>query len=188
MCFCHHVLSLGWLEGLVHNCTILLKTRATSKQLRTELRFFFKPSKKYCPPRLLLRHPLEFQGDVFFFNHSTPRKTKYQHTSRIWAPVRETGVVIARILPYARQPTDTPTRTRDFLVHNWHVLIETRLVISRLLCPFSTRKSTSKGGTDYLLHLRNPTKHSFKCLFKDTLLWCGIKSTNLRNPKDPRRF
>ncbi len=40
-------------------------------------------------------------------------KTPYYVT----APVRETGDVIARTPLYARLPTDAPTRTRIFLVH-----------------------------------------------------------------------
>ncbi len=88
--------------------------------------------------------------------------------------------------------------TRDFLqthlqenqkvcsVHKWRVSEEIHLVKSRLLHPFSTMKSTSKSGTrkDYLSCLRSPTKSSFKCLFKDTPLWCGTMITNLSNPED----
>ncbi len=97
--------------------------------------FFFKPSKKYCPPRLPSRHPLEFQGDVFFFNHSAPGKTKYQHTYE--DPVStvpeqssmfflqesnevdslltsRTSYVIVRAPPYVQLPTDVATRTRFF--------------------------------------------------------------------------
>jgi hypothetical protein len=38
-------------------------------------------------------------------------------TPYIAAPVRETGKVIARTPPYAWLPTNAPTRTRFFLVH-----------------------------------------------------------------------
>ncbi len=71
-----------------------------------------------------------------------------------------------------------------FLVHEWCVSYETSLVKLRLLHPFSTSKSKSKSGTrkDYLSRLRSPTKSTFKCLFKDTLLWHVVMSTNLRNP------
>ncbi len=61
-----------------------------------------------------------------------------------------------------------------FLVHEWQVSEETRLVISRLLREISTRGSTSESGTgkDYLLHyLRSPVKSTFKHLYKQTPLW-----------------
>ncbi len=69
-------LSQGWSKSLVHNQSIYPSNG--------ELNYvFFKPSKKYCPPRLPSRRPLEFQGDVFFFNHSALSKNqeiKYQCT------------------------------------------------------------------------------------------------------------
>ncbi len=74
-----------------------------------------------------------------------------------------------------------------FLVHEWRISEETHHVISRLLQAFSMRSSTSKGGTgkDYLLHyLRSPMKSTFKCLFKDTLLWHVVMSKQLRKPKE----
>ncbi len=51
---------------------------------------------------------------------------------------------------------------------------------------FSMRKSTSESGTkkDYFACLRSSAKNTFKCLIKDTLLWCGIMSTNLKNPRE----
>ncbi len=78
-------------------------------------------------------------------------------------------------LPYAWLPTHAPTRARIFLVHEWHISEETHLIILRLLREISTMRSTSKSGTgkDYLLHfLRSPVKSTFKCLWKQTLLWC----------------
>ncbi len=74
-----------------------------------------------------------------------------------------------------------------FLVHKWQVSEETRLVISRLICEISTRESTSKSGTgkDSLLHyLRSPAKSTFKCLCKQTLLWCVTMS---KTPQEPWR-
>ncbi len=73
-----------------------------------------------------------------------------------------------------------------FLIHKWWVSQETHLVILRLLSEISTRRSTSKSGTgkDYLLRLRSSVMSTFKCLIKDSLLWCDVMSTTLNNPKD----
>jgi hypothetical protein len=76
--------------------------------------------------------------------------------------------------PYAWLPTDAPTRARIFLVNEWQVSEETRIVILRLLLEISTRRSTSESGTgkDYLSrYLRSPAKSTFKCLYKQTPLW-----------------
>jgi hypothetical protein len=72
-----------------------------------------------------------------------------------------------------------------FLVHEWCISEETSLVISRLLCANSTRRSMSKSGTrkDYLLRLRSSATNTFKCLIKDSPLWRGIISTNLKKPE-----
>jgi hypothetical protein len=89
--------------------------------------------------------------------------------------------------PYARLPTDAPIRARFFLVHKWHISEETHLVILRLLCEISTRRSMSKSGTgkDYLLHyLRSPTKSTFKYLCKQTPLWPILMS---KMPQEPWR-
>ncbi len=71
------------------------------------------------------------------------------------------------------------------LIHEWGVLSETPLIILRLLCAFSTRRSTSKSGVvkDCLLRLRSSTMSTFKCLINDTLHWCGIMSARFRKPK-----
>jgi hypothetical protein len=77
-------------------------------------------------------------------------------------------------------------KNQEFLlIHKGHVSEENHCIKSRLLRPFSMRKSTSKSGTtqDFLLCLRSPTKSTFKCLFKDTPLWHGIMM-HLRNPKE----
>ncbi len=74
-----------------------------------------------------------------------------------------------------------------FWVHEWRVSEETRLVISRLLRTFSTRRSMSKSGTgnDYLLHyLKSPMKSTFKCLCNQTPLWRLIMSKSLRISED----
>ncbi len=70
-----------------------------------------------------------------------------------------------------------------FLVHEWRVSVENRLIILRLLCAFSTRRSTSKSGTrkDCLLLLRSSATSTFKCLIKDTPRWRVIMSTNLKS-------
>ncbi len=87
---------------------------------------------------------------------------------------------------YAWLPTDTHTRARICFVHKWHVSEETRIAKYRLLRPFSTRKATSKSGIrkDNFTRLRSSAMSTFKCLIKDTLLWRGVMSTNLNNPKD----
>ncbi len=82
-------------------------------------------------------------------------------------------------------PTDAPKRARFFLVHEWLVSEETRLVISRLLRGIPTRRSTSESGTekDYLsCYLRSPVKSTFKHLCKQTLLWLVIMSKTSQKP------
>ncbi len=73
-----------------------------------------------------------------------------------------------------------------FYLHSDGWALQTRLVKLRLLRPFSTRKSTNVSGArkDYLSCLRSPTKSTFKCLFKDILLWHGVMSMHLRNPEE----
>ncbi len=74
-----------------------------------------------------------------------------------------------------------------FLVHKWRVSEETCFVLSRLLHEISMGRSTRKSGTgkDYLSrYLRSPTKSTFKCLFKQTLLWCAVMS---KTPQEPWR-
>ncbi len=74
-----------------------------------------------------------------------------------------------------------------FLVHKRRISEETHLVISRLLCEISTRRSTSNSGTrkDYLsCYLRIPAKSTFKCLSKQTLLWHVVMS---KTPQEPWR-
>ncbi len=73
-----------------------------------------------------------------------------------------------------------------FLVHDWCFSVENHLIILRLLRAFSMRRSTSKSGTikDYLLCLKSSATSTFKCLIKDSQLWCDIMSTTLINHKD----
>ncbi len=69
---------------------------------------------------VLLRVTLASRGNSAFENlqQETHRpKCCLNETSYVAAPVRETGDVIARILPYARLPTYAPTRARIVLVH-----------------------------------------------------------------------
>ncbi len=63
---CHCVLSLDWLEGLLHNCTIT-EDQGDLQAMGNSTTFISRPSKKYCPSRLPSQHPREFQGDVFSF-------------------------------------------------------------------------------------------------------------------------
>jgi hypothetical protein len=103
----------------------------------------------------------------------------------------------------ARTPMDAPTRTSIY--SSWvtcHNLLseETCLVNSKLLRTLSTRKSSNSGTRkdhfmclrspasstrksstrkDHFMHLRSLAKRTFKCL----ILWRGITSTNLKNPK-----
>ncbi len=76
---CHCVLSLGWLEGLLHKCT-MTEDQGDLRAMGNSSMFFSRPSKKYCPTRLPLRHSREFQGDVFFFNYSALCKNQYPCT------------------------------------------------------------------------------------------------------------
>jgi hypothetical protein len=84
-------------EGLLHNCTIPVWS-----------------------PGILLRVTLASRGNSASKNLQReiqwPKCCLYK-TPYVAAPVRETGDVITRTLPYAQLPTDTPTRTRIFLVH-----------------------------------------------------------------------
>jgi hypothetical protein len=79
LCACHCVLSFGWFESLLHNCTIT-EHQGDLQATGNSTTFFSRSSKKYCPTRLLSQHPKECQGDVLFFNHSTLRKNQYQCT------------------------------------------------------------------------------------------------------------
>ncbi len=138
-----------------------------------------------CSPRLL-GWPLHL-GETLPPWKSKEKKCCLFKTPYVAAPMRQIGDVIVWTTPYAQLSMDAPTRKPEFLmVLKGRVSEETCLIISRLPHPFSTRKSTSKSGTqkDYLLCLRSLTESTFKCLFKKTLLWHGIMSRNLRNPKD----
>ncbi len=119
---------------------------------------------------------VEFQGQEVLslqdaLRHSTQESIRWHHCKNYALPATSFGCT------YKNQ--------KLFLVHKWCVSEETCLVISRLLRPFSMKRSTSKSGTrkDYLLRLRSPTESTFKCLFKGTLLWRGAISTNLRKPE-----
>ncbi len=88
-------------------------------------------------------------------------------------------------------PTDAPTTARFFLVHEWRVSEETRLVISRLLREISTWRSTSESGTgkDYLLrNLRSPAKSTFKRLYNQTPLWLVVMRKEPQEPWRTRRL
>ncbi len=108
------------------------------------------------------------------------RRPMSQHPWEYWVTSSQ------NFLPYAWLPTDTPTRARFFLVHEWQVSEETRLVISRLLSEISTRRSMIESSTrkDSLLCLRRSAASTFKCLCKQTPLWRIIKS---KRPQEPWR-
>jgi hypothetical protein len=79
------LLTLCTVSGLAQELSAqlidLLKTRVTYKRRGTQLSFFLS-LEEVLSYGLLLRHPLEFQGDVFF-NHSAHCKiqeNKDQHT------------------------------------------------------------------------------------------------------------
>ncbi len=65
-----------------------------------------------------------------------------------------------------------------FLVLKLHVSEETHLIISRLRCVIFMRGSISKSGAgkDFLSSLRSSAKSIFKCLCKQTSLWCVVMS------------
>ncbi len=98
--------------------------------------------------------------------------------------MRENGDIIRRTLPYLQLPTDTPTRTRFFLVNEWHVFEEKHLINSRLLCTLHTRRSSSKSSTKKgLLNAPEEScKEHFKSFILDTPLWHDAMSANLKEP------
>ncbi len=92
--------------------------------------------------------------------------------------------------PCTRLPTDVPTIARFFFGSQVTRFKETRLVITRLLCEISTRRSTSKSGTgkDYLSrYLRSPVKSTFKHLCKQTPLWLIVMRKEPQEPWRTRR-
>ncbi len=144
----------------------LLKTRATTKRRGTWLSFFSSLARSLSSetPIAAPFRVLRWRCFVQLF-----RSTQDQVPTHLQGPNFNGSWVILHILPsrsyecwlnpyikdfihhhvnsfYTWLPTDVPTRTRYFLVHEWRVLEETRLIIPRLLHPFSTRKSTSKSG------------------------------------------
>ncbi len=66
-------------------------------------------------------------------------------TPYIAAPNREQGDVITRTLPYARLPSDAPTRTRFFWFTSNAFLKRPIPLKNWLLGPFSTRKPHAKA-------------------------------------------
>ncbi len=113
-------------------------------------------------------------GETLLLWKSKDKKCCLNKTPYIAAPIWVSGDVIAK--SYALRVT------------SYRCISEkTRLVILRLLCEISTRRSTSKSGAgkDYLLHyLRSPAKSTFKCLCKQTLLWHVIMR---KTPQEPWR-
>ncbi len=107
------------------------------------------------------------------------------------APIWVLGDVIAKF--YTLRATSYRCTYKSqllFLVHEWRVSEETRLVISRLLHEISTRRSTSKSGTgkDCLSrYLRSPAKNTFKHLYKQTPLWLVVMRKEPQEPWRTRR-
>ncbi len=103
--------------------------------------------------------------------------------------LRVLGDVILRTLPYACVTMDEPMRTRNYF---W--LFTSDFPQSpfwsnpsyQLKTPTYSVWKSSKSGTrkDHFKCLRSPAKKILKCLIKDSLLWHGIMSTNLKNPED----
>ncbi len=113
-------------------------------------------------------------------------KCCFYKTPCIAAPMRERGEVIMRALPYVQLPTDAPTGTRFFFFGSrvmgfWR---ETSHQLTRLLRALHMRKSTSKSSTKKrLLYVPEEScDEYFKCLILDTLLWCDVMSTSLKEP------
>jgi hypothetical protein len=122
---------------------------------------------------------------------SKDKKCCHYKMPYVAAPIWVLGDVIAHFPSYVQLPTDAPTRTRIFLGHKWRIFEETRLIISRLLCEISTRRSASKSGTgkDYLSHyLRSPAKSTLKHLYKQTPLWLVIMRKEPQEPWRTRRL
>ncbi len=118
--------------------------------------------------------------------NSKDKKCCLYKAAYIAAPVRVLGDIIAKTTPYAWLPLDAPTRTRKFSWFTGDVFFWRPVSLSRLLCAFSMRRSTTKSGTrkDYLSCLRSSVRSTFKCLIKDTPLWHGVMSTTIKNPED----
>ncbi len=118
---------------------------------------------------------------------SKDKKCCLYKTPYVAAPIWVLGDLIVNFFSLRTTSFRRTYKRRIFLGHEWQVSEETRLVISRLLCEISTRRSTSKSGTgkDYLLHyLRSPAKSTFKHLWKQTPLWCIVMS---KAPQEPWR-
>ncbi len=113
-------------------------------------------------PRML-RVTLASRGNTAsknFWQETSKQKCCLYEAPYITAPIRETGVIIARTPPYAQVPTDTPTRARFFwftsdVFHKRPILLK-----DWLLRPFSMRKSKEKAvpRKDYFMRLRSPAK------------------------------
>ncbi len=130
-------------------------------------------------------------GETLLKWKSKDKKCCLYEMPYVAAPIRVLGDIIAKFYAlFTTSYTDAPTRAIFFLVHEWRVSEETRLVILRLLCEISMRRSTSKSGTgkDNLLHyLRSPAKSTFKHLCKQTPLWFVIMRKEPREPWRTRR-
>ncbi len=119
--------------------------------------------------------------------NSKNKKCFLYKTPYVAAPVRVLGDIIAKPMPYEQIPFGHTYKNQNFfLVHDWRVSQETRLVILRLLHEISMWRSTSKSVTekDYLSCLRSSVTSTFKWLIKDTLRWRVVMSSNLKNPTD----
>jgi hypothetical protein len=80
-----------------------------------------------------------------------------------------TGVVIARTLPYARLPTDAPTRARITFGSRVKTCLFSVLTPTSLFYEEVIGKSSTKKGLLYALE--ESCEEHFKCLSLDTPLW-----------------
>ncbi len=134
---------------------------------------------------------LKHLGETLLLWKSKDKKCCLYKMPYVAAPLRVLGDVIKKFYALHETSSRRTHNSQNFvLVHEWQISQETCLVISRLLCEISTRRSTSKSGTrkDYLSrYLRSPVKSTFKLLYKQTLLWLVIMSKEPQEPLRTRR-
>ncbi len=89
-------------------------------------------------------------------------------------------------MPYTWLPTDAPTRTRFFWITS-DVFLKRSVMSNQdsyVLFLQGSLLVKAVPRKDHIMHLRSPVKSTLKCLILETLLWPGIMSTNLKNPKE----
>ncbi len=111
-------------------------------------------------PSNLLRVTLASRGNSASGN--LQRETQWPKcclykTPYVAAPIRETGDIIVRTLPYEQLPTYAPTRTRIFVWFKSNGFLKGPILLKYwLLHPFSMRKPHAQAvpRKDYFMHLR----------------------------------